>query len=540
MASYTLPLFITLSSIFFFSNTTFALQSISVSSTSLNSSTYLSSMCQTTPYPASCLHSLKLSISISINPSIITFLQQTLILALTQIAKIPNLLSQGIIETQRGTIDDCKELHQITLTSIHKSLSMISNPHKLSYININALLSSALTNKNTCLEGLDTASGPLTQEVTQSMNTAYQHVSNSLSLLCKKFKYPKGNSTRNRNLLEFPKWVRKRDRRIMLSSGGDGGVDEGGLVISVAKDGNGNFSTIMDAINFAPNNSDSRVFITIGEGVYEENVVVQSYKTNIVLLGDGSEVTVITGNRSVGDGWTTFRSATVGFLARDITFENTAGPEKGQAVALRINADLAALYKCTIIGYQDTLYVHSFRQFYRECDIYGTVDFIFGNAAVVFQGCNIIARLPKPGQFNAITAQSRETPDEATGMSIQNCSIIADDDLYNANSNTSNVIVKSYLGRPWRKYSRTVYMESFISDFIDPVGWKEWSDDVGVEKLYYGEYENYGPGSATENRVSWLGYHVMDYYEASNFSVLQFIAGEDWLESTSFPYDDQI
>ncbi|KAK9123273.1 hypothetical protein Sjap_012875 [Stephania japonica] len=525
MASSTLSLLITLSLIFFFSNTTFALQSISVSSTTLNSSTYLlSSMCQTTPYPTSCLYSLKLSISITINPSILTFLQQTLNLALTQIAKIPYLLSHGIIETQRGTIDDCKELHQITLNAIHKSLSMISNPHKLSHVN--TFLSAVLTNKNTCMEGLDTASGPLKQEVTKSMNTAYKHVSNSLSLLCKKYS-------------KYPTWVRKREPRILQTSG------DGELVISVAKDGSGNFSTIMDAVNFAPNNSDYRVLIMIKEGVYEENVVVQSYKTNLVLLGDGSEVTVITGNRSVGDGWTTFRSATVavsgaGFLARDITFENTAGPKKGQAVALRINADLTALYKCTIIGYQDTLYVHSFRQFYRECDIYGTVDFIFGNAAVVFQGCNIIARLPKPGQFNAITAQSRETPDEATGISIQNCSIIAADDLYNANSNTSNAIVKSYLGRPWRTYSRTVFIESFIDDFVDPVGWKEWSDDVGVEKLYYGEYENYGPGSATENRVSWLGYHVMDYYEASNFSVSQFIAGDDWLESTSFPFDDQI
>lgn len=222
-------------------------------------------------------------------------------------------------------------------------------------------------------------------------------------------------------------------------------------------------------------------------------------------------------------------------MARDLTFENRAGPENSQAVALRINADLSAVYRCTITGYQDTLYVHSFRQFYRECDIYGTIDYIFGNAAAVFQGCNIVSRMPLHGQGTVITAQSRNSPDEDTGISMQNCTILATDDLY-SNSST----VKSFLGRPWRNYSRTVYMESFIDDFIEPEGWSNWVGDRGLDTLYYGEYQNYGPGSGTEGRVSWTGYHVMDYYDASNFTVSQFITGDEWLDSTSFPYDDGV
>ncbi|KAK6147539.1 hypothetical protein DH2020_018451 [Rehmannia glutinosa] len=301
-------------------------------------------------------------------------------------------------------------------------------------------------------------------------------------------------------------------------------------VVTVAADGTGNFTTVSDAINFAPNNSVDRVIIYVREGVYEENVEIPSWKTNIVLLGDGSDVTVISGNRSVADA-----VSGEGFLARDITFENTAGPERHQAVALRINADLAAVYRCTITGYQDTLYVHSFRQFYRECDIYGTIDFIFGNAAVVFQGCNIVSRMPMPGQFTVITAQSRDTPDEDTGISMQNCTILATDDLY-SNSST----VKSFLGRPWRNYSRTVYLESYVDDFIAPEGWSNWDGDQGLETLYYGEYENYGPGSSTDSRVSWPGYHVMDYYDAYNFTVSEFITGQEWLDSTSFPYDDGV
>lgn len=225
-------------------------------------------------------------------------------------------------------------------------------------------------------------------------------------------------------------------------------------------------------------------------------------------------------------------------MARDITFENRAGPDKHQAVALRVNGDLAAVYRCIINGYQDTLYIHSFRQFYRECDISGTIDFIFGNAAVVFQACNIISRMPLPGQFTVITAQSRDTPYEDSGISIQNCSIEASDDLYSNIS--SSTTVNSYLGRPWRVYSRTVYIESYIDDFIDPTGWTEWSGNQGLATLYYGEYENTGPGSATENRVTWPGYHVMSYDDASNFTVSEFITGDEWLDSTSFPYDDGV
>ncbi|KAK9099641.1 hypothetical protein Syun_026686 [Stephania yunnanensis] len=361
----------------------------------------------------------------------------------------------------------------------------------------------------------------------------------------RKYSNGRGGLNKKRRLLGFPSWMSKKDRRILQSEDdSDGDEYDPSKVLSVAGDGSGNFTTIMEAVNFAPNNSDDRILVFIKEGVYNENVVISSHKTNIVFLGDGSDVTVITGSRSVGDGWTTFRSATVavsgdGFLARDISFVNTAGPEKHQAVALRINADLTAVYKCSITGYQDSLYVHSFRQFYRECDISGTIDFIFGNAAVVIQAGNIIARLPMRNQFNAITAQSRESPDEDTGMSIQNCSIIASDDLYNANTKGGNMnAVKSYLGRPWRPYSTTVYMECFIDDFIDPSGWKEWSGDVGLDTLYYGEYSNNGPGSVTDNRVGWMGYHVMDYDDASNFTVSQLILGDQWLDATSFPYDD--
>ncbi|XP_060213267.1 probable pectinesterase/pectinesterase inhibitor 12 [Lycium barbarum] len=546
-------------------STSFITTSSFNSSSTLNTThiSSLQSLCKSTPYPQSCFNAHKLSISINISPNILKVLLQSLQSALLGTGHLTTLFSSAsssnLVEKRIGIIQDCKELHQTTISSLKRSLSKINTglTNSKNLADAKAFLSAALTNKATCLEGLDSSTGSLKSTLINTLSSTYEHVSNSLSMLSKFSVKKQGNGNRGRRLLSLgvpsrsgskalgthklqilPRWLSRKDRHILQSDDNYDQNDD--LTFTVAADGSGNFTTISEAINFAPNNSDDRIFIYVKEGVYQENVEIPIWKPNIVLLGDGSDITVVTGNRSVVDGWTTFRSATVavsggGFLARDITFENTAGPEKHQAVALRINADLAAIYRCTITGYQDTLYAHSFRQFYRECDIYGTVDYIFGNAAVVFQGCNIVSRLPMPGQFTVITAQSRDSPDEYTGISIQNCSILATEDLY---SNSSSV--NSYLGRPWRNYSRTVYLESYIDGFINPKGWKEWSANQSLDTLYYGEYENSGPSSGTDNRVTWSGYHIMDYYDAANFTVSEFITAEEWLDSTSFPYDDGV
>ncbi|XP_057550310.1 probable pectinesterase/pectinesterase inhibitor 47 [Amaranthus tricolor] len=282
---------------------------------------------------------------------------------------------------------------------------------------------------------------------------------------------------------------------------------------------------------------DGYFVIYIKEGYYEEYVSISRHKKGIMLLGDGINQTVISGNRSVFDGWTTFNSATFAvsgerFVAIGITFMNTAGPEKHQAVAVRNNADLSTFYKCSFIGYQDTLYAHSMRQFYRECDIYGTIDFIFGNAACVFQNCNLNARKPMPNQKNVITAQGRSDPNQNTGISIHNCTIQAAPDLaLDLNSTLS------YLGRPWHDYSRTVFMQSYIDNVIDPVGWLAWSDtSVDVDNVFYGEFDNHGPGAKTSTRAQWLGFKLLNKNEALNFTVTNFMMGDTWLHYANIPY----
>ena len=197
-----------------------------------------------------------------------------------------------------------------------------------------------------------------------------------------------------------------------------------------------------------------------------------------------------------------------------------------QAVALRSDSDLSVFLRCGIFGYQDSLYPHSMRQFYRECTIAGTVDFIFGYATAVFQNCQIIAKQGRPNQKNTVTAQGRIDPNEPTGFSFQFCNISAE-----------NETIPTYLGRPWKNYSRTILMQSHMSNAIRPEGWLEWDGSFALDTLYYGEYNNSGPGAEIANRVKWPGYHVFnDSSDASKYTVAQFIEGDLWLPATGVNY----
>lgn len=221
-----------------------------------------------------------------------------------------------------------------------------------------------------------------------------------------------------------------------------------------------------------------------------------------------------------------------GFIAKDITFENTAGPQKHQAVALRSGSDYSIFYRCSFKGYQDTLYVYSKRQFYKECDIYGTIDFIFGNAAAILQSCNIYVRKPMNNQMNTITAQGRSDPNENTGIVIHDSIIKAAQDLKPVQGS-----FQTFLGRPWRMYSRTMIMKSHIDGLVDIAGWAPWSGDFALKTLYYGEYMNYGPGADTHGRVKWPGYHaIKSPVDAEKFTVRNFLTGDEWIPGTGVPF----
>ncbi|MCD9641344.1 putative pectinesterase/pectinesterase inhibitor 34 [Datura stramonium] len=453
----------------------------------------------------------------------------------------------------RSAYEDCLELLEDSVYLLSRSLTSVSpgagksppgNNH-----DVQTWLSAALTNQDTCMEGFADVSGNVKDQMEAKLKDLSQLVSNCLAI----FTAVNGNddfsgvpiqdrrrrlmgtvvSAKNEGHEDFPKWLSRKDRKLL-----DAPVSTIQADIIVSKDGNGTFKTIAEAIKKLPDYSTRRIIIYVKAGRYEEDILkVGRKKTNVMFIGDGKGKTMISGGKSVSQNLTTFHTASfaatgAGFIARDITFQNWAGPGKHQAVALRIGADHAVIYRCNIIGYQDTLYVHSQRQFYRECDIYGTVDFIFGNAAVVIQNCSIYARKPMDLQKNTITAQNRKDPNQNTGISIHACKIIAASDL-----EPSKGSFPTYLGRPWKLYSRTVVMLSYLGDHIHPRGWLEWNATFALDTLYYGEYMNYGPGAAVGQRVTWPGYRVINSTEeASKFTVAQFIFGSSWLPSTGVAF----
>ncbi|CAO1944802.1 unnamed protein product [Urochloa humidicola] len=349
-----------------------------------------------------------------------------------------------------------------------------------------------------------------------------------------------GSDGRNADVLAeaaadaFPSWVAARDRALM-ERGAGAGVKADAVV---AQDGSGRYRTVKEAVDAAPDGGKSRYVIYVKKGVYRENVEVGKKKRELMIVGDGMDATVITGSRNVVDGATTFNSATLavngdGIILQDLRVENTAGAAKQQAVALRVSADRAVAYRCRVDGYQDTLYAHALRQFYRECFVSGTVDFVFGNAAAVLQGCALTARLPLRGQQNAVTAQGREDPNQNTGTSVHRCRVVPAPDL----APVAGTEVKTFLGRPWKAYSRTVYVKSYLDAHVDAKGWLEWNGDFALSTLFYGEHENEGPGAGTAARVKWPGYHVItDRSVAAQFTAGQFIQGGSWLNGTGVPY----
>ncbi|PIN18125.1 Pectinesterase [Handroanthus impetiginosus] len=329
------------------------------------------------------------------------------------------------------------------------------------------------------------------------------------------------------------------------SSGSDlvGGVPSGLKAdVTVCKGGGCDFEAVQQAVNAAPDNDGSgkRFVIWIKAGVYEETVRVPMEKKNVVFLGDGIGKTVITGSMSVGQhGVTTFDSATVGvlgdgFMASGLTIQNTAGPDAYQAVAFRSDSDLSIIENCEFIGNQDTLYAHSLRQYYKSCRIQGNIDFIFGQSASFFHDCLILIAPrqaePEKGENNAVTAHGRIEPGQSTGFVFQDC-VINGTDAYMALYYRKPSVHKNFLGRPWKEYSRTVFIRCTLEALIAPDGWMPWTGDFALKTLYYGEFANTGPGSNTSKRVSWSSQIPAEH--VGKYSVQNFIQGDQWIHTSS-------
>ncbi|KAL2556641.1 putative pectinesterase/pectinesterase inhibitor 41 [Forsythia ovata] len=523
-----------------------------------------STICKSTPYPTFCKSLLVPNSNSSSN--VYDYGLFSVRKSLSTAQKFLSLIEKYLRRKRDLTItavralEDCKFLAELNIDYLMNSFLTVNGISSKTLPvfeadDVQTLLSGILTNTQTCVDGLQaTASAWSVREgILSPLSNDTRLFSVSLALFTKAWVPKKKNKpsqshptakhlTFQNGRLNLKMSAKNQEilntvsNRRLLQINDNNQVLVSDIVI-VNQNGTGNFTTVNDAVAAAPlnaNSSSGYFLIYITAGVYEEYVSIAKKNKYLMMIGDGINQTIITGNHSFVDGWTTFNSSTfavvgAGFVAVNITFRNTAGAIKHQAVAVRNGADLSSFYSCSFEAYQDTLYVHSLRQFYRECDIYGTVDFIFGNAAAVFQNCNLYPRMPMTNQFNAITAQGRTDPNQNTGISIHNCTIRPVDDL-------NSTSIQTYLGRPWKEFSRTVYMQSFIDGFINPLGWREWSGDFALNTSYYGEFNNTGPGSNTTGRVNWPGFHVINSTDAANFTVSTFLLGDDWLSDTGVPY----
>ncbi|EYU25806.1 hypothetical protein ABFS82_10G077900 [Erythranthe guttata] len=536
---------------------------------------FIKKSCSETLYPSLCHTTLSPLIPTSMNNNNSTTFQNILQFAInrtaghvknTQTRISANFKTQDLTSPEKNALKDCMEMLDQTLYELEQALIQLgggSSPPpttgynlRRSYGNIKTLLSAAMTNENTCINGfsdleeLDLVGGGRNpqkgthREHLQNLLTPISHmISNTLALIKRveninrKRVHRIIKNTESKAVIDpnYVRIVRRRKKHAAAVKRRRNNIPRPDSI--VAWDGSGDCTSIAKAIAKAPNMSAKTYTIKIKSGVYKESVLIPREKINIMLVGDGMNSTIITGSKNFVDGFSTFQSATltvVGdkFLARDLTIRNTAAPEKHQAVALRVTSN-AAFYRCGIISHQDTLYAHSLRQFYHECTIQGTIDFIFGNAAAVFQNCKILVRRPVKGQRNMITAQGREDPNQNTGISLQNCTIEAAEEF----DLGQRKHFSTYLGRPWRNYSRTVVVNSYLGDLIHPRGWFEWDRYSSLGTVEYIEYRNSGPGADTRRRISWGGYRkncsedVVKQFRAEEF----LHGGDDWLDSTVIP-----
>lgn len=264
-------------------------------------------------------------------------------------------------------------------------------------------------------------------------------------------------------------------------------------VFTVAKDGTGEFSSIQDAIDAMRVYPLAPITLYIKNGVYNEKIELPENNTDVTFIGENVDSTIITWNDYSGKGrHNTFTSYTAKisgnrFRAENITFANSAGPV-GQALALYVDADKAVFKNCKFLGNQDTIFTGGeyARQFFIDCFIEGTTDFIFGPATAVFKSCTIRAKT------NSFITAASTTPGKQYGFVFMDCKVIAD-----------SAVNKLHLGRPWRANAKTVFMRCSLPKAIVPEGWNNWGNPENEKTVFYAEYKNSGEGAAPGKRAGW-------------------------------------
>lgn len=278
----------------------------------------------------------------------------------------------------------------------------------------------------------------------------------------------------------------------------------------VSRDGTCEFRNIADAVEVCRAFMEYHKVIFVKTGIYKEKLEIPTWLTNIEICGEDRDRTIITFDDhanvpllSTGKPMGTFRTYTVKVTGSDITFRNITvrnnSARLGQAVALHVEGDRCAFVNCRFLGHQDTIYTGrgGARQYFRDCYIEGTTDFIFGPSTVWFENCDIVN---KSDSYVTAASTPRDVP---YGYIFNRCRIRCLEGESALESNKSQPITKCYLGRPWRPYAYTLFMNCDLGKHILSKGWHNWGNAMNEQTARYFEYNNTGDGASTEGRVSW-------------------------------------
>jgi len=514
-------------------------------STSMKS---VKAICQPTDYKETCEKSLSSAAGNTTDPK--ELIQVGFHVAMqelgTAMANSTTLKELANDPRAKQALENCKELLEYAVDDLQESFEKIGafEVSKLDdYLaDLKVWLSGAITYEQTCLDGFENTTGDAGDKMKTILKTSQELTKNGLAMVAeistvltdlqipgmKRLLSVETDQDRD-EVDEVPSWLSEGQRKLLAATNISADV-------VVAKDGSGKYKTINEALADIPKKNSKTFVIYIKEGVYQETLILDKDKTFVTMIGDGPTKTKITGNKNFVDGTPTFKTSTVSvvgnnFMAKDIGFENSAGAAKHQAVALNVQSDLSIFYNCQIDGYQDTLYAHTHRQFYRDCTISGTIDFIFGDASAVFQNCKMVIRKPMENQQCIVTAQGRSYEREDTGLVLQGCTITAEPAYLPMKDKN-----KAFLGRPWRQYSRTIIMQSHIEGIIQPEGWLPWMGNFALDTCFYAEVGNMGPGAGLANRVKWRGIRTLTLNQAQQFTPGTFLGGNSWIQPTGVPY----
>ena len=302
---------------------------------------------------------------------------------------------------------------------------------------------------------------------------------------------------------------------LIVSSTVVNGQDKTEYIVST--DGTGDFSSIQLAVDACKSFPDARIKIFVRNGIYHEKVVIPHCNTKLSIIGESKDKTIISYddyfdkiNRGRNSTFYTYtlKVEADDFYAENLTVENNAGPV-GQAVALHVEGDRCVFRNCRILGNQDTLYTGGLnsREYFKDCYIEGTTDFIFGAATVLFDSCTIFSK------SNSYITAASTVKGKKFGYVFIGCKLTA-----------ASGVDKVYLGRPWRDYAKVAFLYCELGSHILPSGWSNWAGTDRDKTASFAECGNTGTGADYSKRIAWS--HQLSKTEAAQYKIKNILAPE--------------